>query len=568
MRKIFLIFAIALFSLNLAAKGEQVVLVDMDYIMSAIPAYETANEQLDQISKKWQKEVEAILIEVQTMYKNYQTELVFLSDEMKKKREDEIKEIQQQIDDLYKEAEKRHKEYVESLEKDASAIETSINYAVDILDEEIEKLQQEKNALDEANDSLKEQIELQELEDALAKAKQKKIRVYRKGQGFVYEQDTKAISEAQSAIDEYKSELAHKKEVSMIDEKIRKLQELRDAWKNIPETYKKAQAEIIVLQRMGSDAQQKILSGDLEFIQNFADAYTQVQDDLKAAHAMSVEDMVQFYEDIADQVDLLNAKLASIQAITIKVSSTTTKSFNTIIDKIDTINTKLTSELSTTAVANFSKTFGRYIDNLIGKLRELQQLENETGISHNELDGDDDYNNGGGGSPSIGDIVTLKQPNSYYYGDQEFEVVGTSWDGKIQLHWTGSDEDGVTYAVDVSEISGYASGTLGTSQKIFKINENGIEALVSPSGTVISAPSTGYGVIKNQYTERLTDFASDPMKFLNKVFSGYSSSYQKNNSNNEIININGNLTLPNVTDGLSFIDSIKNVALQYTTRRR
>ena len=87
-------------TLNLAAKGEQVVLVDMDYIMSAIPAYETANEQLDQISKKWQKEVEAILIEVQTMYKNYQTELVFLSDEMKKKREDEIIAKEKEANDL------------------------------------------------------------------------------------------------------------------------------------------------------------------------------------------------------------------------------------------------------------------------------------------------------------------------------------------------------------------------------------------------------------------------------------------------------------------------------------
>ena len=90
MKKLFVILCAVMMTLNLAAKGEQVVLVDMDYIMSAIPAYETANEQLDQISKKWQKEVEAILIEVQTMYKNYQTELVFLSDEMKNCRTDNI----------------------------------------------------------------------------------------------------------------------------------------------------------------------------------------------------------------------------------------------------------------------------------------------------------------------------------------------------------------------------------------------------------------------------------------------------------------------------------------------
>lgn len=82
------------------AFAQKFAMVDMEYVMKAIPAYETANEQLDQISKKWQKEVEAILVEVQTMYKNYQTELVFLSDEMKTKREDEIIAKEQEANDL------------------------------------------------------------------------------------------------------------------------------------------------------------------------------------------------------------------------------------------------------------------------------------------------------------------------------------------------------------------------------------------------------------------------------------------------------------------------------------
>ena len=101
------------------------------------------------------------------------------------------------------------------------------------------------------------------------------------------------------------------------------------------------------------------------------------------------------------------------------------------------------------------------------------------------------------------------------------------------------------------------------------VNEYGIEAMVTPDGTVVSAPSTGYGVIKNEYTKRLTDFAADPLSFLSRMFTGYSGTYQNNNNaKNEVININGNLTLPNVTDGQSFVDSIRNVALQYTTRRR
>ena len=64
--------------------------VDMSYILKNIPAYETANEQINQVSKKWQSEVEALQKEAETMYKNYQTELVFMSEDMKKKREEEI----------------------------------------------------------------------------------------------------------------------------------------------------------------------------------------------------------------------------------------------------------------------------------------------------------------------------------------------------------------------------------------------------------------------------------------------------------------------------------------------
>ncbi len=76
--------------ISLAAFAQKFAMIDMEYIMKNIPAYESATEQLNQLSKKWQSEVEAQMQEVQKMYKNYQTELVFLSEEMKVKREEEI----------------------------------------------------------------------------------------------------------------------------------------------------------------------------------------------------------------------------------------------------------------------------------------------------------------------------------------------------------------------------------------------------------------------------------------------------------------------------------------------
>ncbi len=89
MKKILLTLSMFL-CIVLSASAQKVALVDMEYIMKNIPAYEAANEQLSLVSKKWQKEVEAMLTEVQTMYKNYQTELVFMSEDMKVKREEEI----------------------------------------------------------------------------------------------------------------------------------------------------------------------------------------------------------------------------------------------------------------------------------------------------------------------------------------------------------------------------------------------------------------------------------------------------------------------------------------------
>lgn len=98
-----------LFSLLLAAvtsvcaMAQKVVYVDTEYILKNIPAYETANEQLNELSKRYEAEVKAKLTEVEQLYETYRTESVFLSNEMKTSKENEIiqkeqdaKKLQQQ----------------------------------------------------------------------------------------------------------------------------------------------------------------------------------------------------------------------------------------------------------------------------------------------------------------------------------------------------------------------------------------------------------------------------------------------------------------------------------------
>ena len=76
--------------LPLSMQAQKFALIDMEYVLSNVPAYERANEQLNQVSKKWQAEIEALNTEAGTMYKNYQNELVFLSQEQKKKKQEDI----------------------------------------------------------------------------------------------------------------------------------------------------------------------------------------------------------------------------------------------------------------------------------------------------------------------------------------------------------------------------------------------------------------------------------------------------------------------------------------------
>jgi len=84
----------------IGAQAQKYALIDMEYILKNIPAYEMANDQLNSISKKWQDEVESVQQEAQNLYKKYQADLVFLSPEMKTKREAEIVAKEQEAQDL------------------------------------------------------------------------------------------------------------------------------------------------------------------------------------------------------------------------------------------------------------------------------------------------------------------------------------------------------------------------------------------------------------------------------------------------------------------------------------
>ena len=89
MKKFALLIVMAVVAV-FGAKAQKFALVDMEYILKNVPQYEMANEQLSQLSQRWQKEVEAKGKEAENLYQSYLNDTVFLTEEQVKKREQEV----------------------------------------------------------------------------------------------------------------------------------------------------------------------------------------------------------------------------------------------------------------------------------------------------------------------------------------------------------------------------------------------------------------------------------------------------------------------------------------------
>ena len=85
-----------------SASAQKYCFVNSEYILEQIPAYKDAQQQLDQLSIKWQKEIEEKYAAIDKLYKAYQAEQILLTEEMKKRRQDEILTREKEAKDLQK----------------------------------------------------------------------------------------------------------------------------------------------------------------------------------------------------------------------------------------------------------------------------------------------------------------------------------------------------------------------------------------------------------------------------------------------------------------------------------
>ncbi|MEI6296301.1 MAG: hypothetical protein WCO84_01470 [bacterium] len=384
---------------------------------------------------------------------------------------------------LKAEFEKRVADAKEAITKETDNYNNASSYMVNKITEEITAKQALKKASDEfydgeiakiqaKNDEISTSIALQEKEEALARAKSNKVRLYREGQGFVYESDISAIATAQQELSTFKKEQETKAEI----------QRLEDA--------KTAKGKIY-------DDEITILEGYKTTWQTLVSDYKTQQDKLLAEQLLG----------ITSEGDNWKTRLAG--ALTFK-------------DKYNAIMADLNTQANAT--------------------QDVAGKQYATGGSGKEF----------GYNPTNGNI-TVKR-----VGETGYSIVKPS-----DANYANTAKAVVSDTKGAIKIGGYANGTLGnSSNELAMTGEMGRELKILPRGT---------GVIPNPITENLMKLGQfSPQQLFNRMSQASVANFAGAGGGGINISI-GNLSLPSVKDGNSFVSDIqsyaKNMAIKMSGKR-
>ncbi len=101
MKKLALLFCSLLFTM-VSTNAQRYAVIDTKYILNKMPEYKEADKKLQSTTELWQKEIDDQQLQLDKMYKNYEAEQFMLSEELKKKREDELFNKEKELRDLQK----------------------------------------------------------------------------------------------------------------------------------------------------------------------------------------------------------------------------------------------------------------------------------------------------------------------------------------------------------------------------------------------------------------------------------------------------------------------------------
>lgn len=371
------------------------------------------------------------------------------------------------LEDYYNQLADQQEAIANQYQDQADAYQSLADLMTDYLDEEIEALQAKQDALDDANEALQEEIELEEKMDALARARQTKVLVWKDGH-WQYVTDASAVSEAAADLEDYERDQALQDQKDALQVEIDILNQYKQEWADLAKDYDDHVKKMDVLQQLGIDTNRNNLAQLVADAQKYADAYMAAMQQM-----VNAQNLMNQYQNMAGQIgNILTSDTQSIIDQALALSGTYGQA-----------TSDAEREAIHQQVADLMHSIGGTYDEASGKWDIFENLGVYNGT----------YQSGGSGGSS-------NRPSSGSSGGGSTTSGGSTSSGPTPGYEGGNYSDTVqdlidkgapSWVIEMEKNKGYASGTTNARAGFQLVGENGPEMRVlNPGDGILPADAT------------------------------------------------------------------------------
>lgn len=447
-----------------------------------------------------------------------------------KKYEKVIKYINKRYDREIKKIKDAKSEAIKAEEKKIKAKEKEKDHALDAIEKEIKALKKEQDArkdywserikaLKKQNEAFKDSLELQEKLDALEKARNTRVKIYKEGQGFVYDVDQTKVAEAQKELDEYLSEKAY-------EDELERLEALRDA--------------------------------ELDNYEKRLDALNEYKDSVQENYEKQIEQMNEYKDKLSEEYDAQ-----------IEVWENYKEQFGDLVDSYEEQQNKLLFE-QLMGIKDENSNWLTRLDNLAEFVKKYNELQNQLNTGNTNVSNTANFKEGtGSGTGSSNRTANTKDTSSSTSKDRWGTTVN------VANKAVKTTQNVKKYDSRGFELKSWASGTSSINDdEIAIVGENPNQEIVIGSkinnGELMQLDK-GTGVVNAESSSTLAGMLNQVGKFGSSGF-GSGNGTLNSNINNDTLTINGvTIQGADIKDPQTFVNGLLNLkaeALQRAYKHR
>lgn len=461
--------------------------------------------------------------------------------------------IEKQAEAKKKAAKEALEERKAAAEQEQDELEKIAEYAQAVADAQIKKIDEQIDALDKVNDELDDQIQKQQLLEALATAKSKQLYVYKDGQ-FQYVEDTESISKAQQDLADFEREQRQKKEKEALEAEKQRWEDYKDGWGDLTKSYTTEQGKLLYEQKYGADIENQNWTTRIRNLADFVSEYNsllsqinsmQTQLDMGQYGDMYLDQATQEY--IEEQKRLYNEARARGDW---KAMEEANKNANEArgLGRVTTATGDISGIRGGGASSGGGGGGGSYT---VGSGRGQSFLnEAPAGSTMTGADGSRWTKNNDGSTTITRGGETYHVPAGSSTGKKTSGGISSSSRGSSGKSSSSKSSSSGGSALK-NAISNAIGKVIGKKKAHGTYSAEGGLTLVGENGPELRVLNQGDGILPTNLTRSLFQVASNP-----------SLATMRNGGNiSTHINIS-NVTLPNVKDAESLVDGLKNLAYQ------